>query len=87
MTLVNICTRICLPYTVKIMLSKDFDFEKSIKELEQIAQSLENEQITLNESIALFEKGVILSKECSEYLENAKQKIITLTEKESENND
>ncbi len=68
------------------MLSKDFDFEKSIKELEKIADCLENEQISLDESIALFEKGVILSKNCSEYLENAKQKIITLTEKESENN-
>ena len=66
------------------MVSKDFDFEKSIKELEKIAASLENEQITLDESIALFEKGVALSKDCSQYLENAKQKIITLTEKESE---
>ena len=68
------------------MLSKDFDFEKSIKELEKIAASLENEQITLDESIALFEKGVKLSKDCSEYLDSAKQKIITLTEKESEDN-
>lgn len=71
------------------MLSKDFDFEKSIKELEKIANSLENEQISLDESIALFEKGVKLSKDCLEYLEAAKQKIITLTEleEESENND
>lgn len=71
------------------MLSKDFDFEKSIKELEKIANSLENEQISLDESITLFEKGVKLSKDCSEYLENAKQKIITLTEleEESKNND
>ena len=68
------------------MFSKDFDFEKSIKELEKIADSLENEQISLDESIALFEKGVTLSKECTEYLENAKQKIVTLTEKESEAN-
>ena len=69
------------------MLSKDFDFEKSVKELEKIASSLENEQITLDESIALFEKGVKLSKECSQYLENAKQKIVLLTEAEDENND
>ena len=69
------------------MLSKDFDFEKSIKELENIANSLENEQISLDESIALFEKGVKLSKDCSEYLENAKQKIVMLAQKESEDND
>lgn len=66
------------------MLSKDFDFEKSIKELEKIANSLENEQISLDESIALFEKGVRLSKDCSEYLESAKQKIVALTEAEEE---
>ena len=68
------------------MISTDFDFEKSIKELEEIAKKLENEQITLDESIALFEQGVLLSKACSEYLENAKQKITNLTEKESDNN-
>ena len=68
------------------MFSNNFDFEKSIKELEEIAKKLENEQISLDESIALFEQGVLLSKDCSEYLENAKQKIITLTEKESDNN-
>ena len=69
------------------MISKDFNFEKSIKELEQIAIALENEQLSLDESISLFEKGVKLSRECSQYLENAKQKIVLLTEAEDENND
>lgn len=71
------------------MLSKDFDFEKSLKKLEQIASQLDSDQISLDDSIALFEKGVTLSKECSLYLDNAKQKIIMLTEaqKESEKND
>ena len=68
-----------------IMVSKDFDFEKSIKELEKIAISLENEQISLDKSIELFEIGVKISKDCSEYLENAKQRIVALTEKESDN--
>ena len=67
------------------MSSKDFDFEKSIKELEKIADSLENDQISLDESIKLFEKGVKLSKDCSQYLENAKQKIISLTDAQEEN--
>ena len=66
------------------MLSNNFDFEKSIKELETIANSLENEQISLDESMALFEKGVRLSKDCSKYLEDAKQKIISLTEAQEE---
>ncbi len=71
------------------MLSKDFDFEKSIKELEEISSMLEDEQISLEKSISLFEKGIMLSKDCSTYLDNAKQKIIMLTElqEESDNND
>lgn len=70
------------------MISKDFNFEKSIKELEEISNGLENEQISLDESIALFEKGIKLSKDCSQYLESAKQKIVMLTEieEESDNN-
>lgn len=71
------------------MISKDFDFEKSINELEKIAKSLEEEQTSLEDSIALFEKGIQLSKECSLYLDNVKQRIVSLTEseEESENND
>ena len=68
------------------MLSNDFDFEKSLKELEKIADSLENEKTSLDESILLFEKGVKLSKDCTEYLENAKQKIVLLTDAQEENN-
>ncbi len=70
------------------MPSQNFNFEKSLKELEDIASSLENTQISLDESIALFEKGVKLSKDCTEYLENAKQKIVMLDDvKESADND
>ena len=71
------------------MASKDFDFEQSLNELEQIASSLEKEQTSLDEAVGLFERGIKLSKQCSDYLESAKQKIITLTEadKESADND
>ncbi len=67
------------------MISKDFDFEKALKELDDIANKLEDNQVSLDESIVLFEEGVKLSRACTEYLENAKQKIITLTEAEEEN--
>ena len=61
-------------------------FEKNLAELESVVKALEASDVSLEEMIALFEKGVKLSKDCSEYLESAKQKIITLTEKESEDN-
>lgn len=68
-------------------MSKDFDFEKSLKELEDTVNLLEKGDMTLDESIKAYEKGIKLSKECSMYLENAKQKIISLSEAESQNND
>lgn len=61
------------------------NFEKSLIELENIIAKLESEEVSLDESIALFEKGVALSNECRKTLETAENKIITLTEAEGEN--
>lgn len=66
------------------MLSKDFNFEKSLEELETIAKNLDDENISVDKSVELFEKGVKLSRDCSQYLENVKQKIILLSEAEKE---
>lgn len=62
------------------------NFENSLLDLENIIKKLESNEVTLEESIALFEKGVKLSDNCRKTLETAEQKIITLTEAE-ENND
>ena len=66
-------------------MSRSNDFEKSISELEKIVSLLESGDITLDESIKLFERGTKLAGECRKTLETAKQKIITLTEAEEEN--
>ena len=70
------------------MASKKIDFEESLKELSKIVELLESGECTLDESIALFEKGMKISKDCSQTLENARQKIVALTDAEgmSENN-
>lgn len=65
-------------------LSKDFNFEESLARLEKIAESLENNDTTIEQSVTLFQEGVQLSKECSAYLDNVKQKTITLTDAEKE---
>lgn len=65
-------------------LSKDFDFEESLARLEKIAESLEDNDTTIEQSVTLFQEGVKLSKECSAYLDNVKQKIISLTDAEKE---
>jgi exodeoxyribonuclease VII small subunit len=50
-------------------------FEKNITRLQEISELLENENIGLEESIALYEEGVILSRTCMDELKNAELKI------------
>lgn len=65
----------------------DNNFENSLKELENIISRLESDEVSLEEAIALFEKGVKLTDVCRKTLEKAENKIITLTQAESEEND
>lgn len=66
-------------------MSKNTDFEKSLDELEKIVEELQNGDISLDESIKLFERGMELSGECRKTLESARQKITALTKEEQEN--
>ncbi|MBQ7751682.1 MAG: exodeoxyribonuclease VII small subunit [Clostridia bacterium] len=53
-------------------------FEKSIKELEEIVNKLENGDASLSESLELFEKGIKLAKECNKMLDEAEKKVSVL---------
>ena len=66
------------------MEKSELNFETGIKELEQIADKLEKENLNLDESVNLFEKGMELSKKCSEILENAEKRITKIIVKEDE---
>lgn len=48
------------------------EFEKMMEELTGITEKLESGKLTLSESMELFEKGVSLTKKCSELLEKRK---------------
>ncbi|MCQ2478265.1 MAG: exodeoxyribonuclease VII small subunit [Clostridia bacterium] len=61
-------------------MENGIQFEDKLKELELIAHKLESADVSLEESIKLFEKGMQISKECSDALNDAKQKITLLTE-------
>ena len=47
-------------------MSEKKTFEESLAELEKIASKLEGGDLGLDEAIKEFEKGIKLSKECSE---------------------
>ena len=66
------------------MSDKTIDFEKSLSSLEKIVEQLEKGDISLEESISLFEEGMKNSLDCKKALENAKTKIVELTEFEAE---
>ena len=50
-------------------------FEEALKKLETIVQQLENEEITLEDSVTLYEEGIQLSKFCTEILQRAELRI------------
>lgn len=51
------------------------DYEANIKELENIVNKLNNEKIGLDESIELYNKGIIIAKKSLEELKTFKGKI------------
>ena len=57
------------------MAKNNFIFEDSIDELEDIVKKLEGSDISLQESIKLYEKGIKLSNKCNDVLEKAELKI------------
>lgn len=54
------------------------DFEKSFERLEKIVQKLESEELSLDESLKLFEEGIGLSRFCHRRLEEVEKKIETI---------
>jgi len=61
----------------------DFNFENALLELEKTVDLLEKGDIPLAEALGEFEKGIKLSKDLAKFLEEAKQKIVTLSDIES----
>lgn len=51
------------------------DFEKSITELESLVEKLEGGDLSLEESLKAFERGVRLTRECQGALEAAETKV------------
>ncbi|MBP3384366.1 MAG: exodeoxyribonuclease VII small subunit [Firmicutes bacterium] len=54
-------------------------FEESLKKLEAASENLKKDNISLEDALKNFEKGIKYYNECSEILNSAKQKIETYT--------
>jgi exodeoxyribonuclease VII small subunit len=57
------------------------DFEKSLQSLEKIVSNRESGELGLEESLAQFEKGIKLARNCQDTLTNAEFRVEQLIEK------
>ncbi|RDL44620.1 exodeoxyribonuclease VII small subunit [Marinomonas piezotolerans] len=55
-------------------------FEENLSDLETIVTQLESNQLSLEDALKAFEKGVKLSKDCQSVLTQAEQKVQILLE-------
>lgn len=55
-------------------------FENQLKRLQAIVAELENSDVPLEKSVALYKEGVELAKACREQLKAAKQEVSILSE-------
>ena len=55
--------------------NKKITFEEALKELEEIVDNLNNDEIELEKAISAYEKGMELKKICEQRLKEAKLRI------------
>jgi exodeoxyribonuclease VII small subunit len=58
------------------------DFETSLDALEQLVEKMEHGEMSLEESLAAYERGVGLSRRCQGALEQAELRVRLLTDPE-----
>jgi len=54
-------------------------FEEALNELESLVETMEQGDLTLEESLKSFERGVVLTRTCQQALKNAEQKVEILS--------
>ena len=62
------------------------NFEKTFTELEELVKKMEGGDLSLEESLKYFERGMLLTKNCQQALNKAEQKVRILLEKSNKNN-
>tara|TARA_B100000405_G_scaffold206468_1_gene145190 strand:+ start:66 stop:299 length:234 start_codon:yes stop_codon:yes gene_type:complete len=63
---------------------KEIDFEKALEQLEGIVEDLESGDLSLENSLKSFEKGIKLARQCQEQLSKAELQVQKLIEENGE---
>ncbi len=69
------------PTTTKKVATTALDFEQSFKQLENLVESLENNDLALEDALKKFEQGIKLTQTCQKSLNKAEQKVQVLMKK------
>jgi exodeoxyribonuclease VII small subunit len=70
--------------TLKAVIEAPPDFETAMRDLEELVERLEQGDLPLEESLAAFERGVLLTRACQTALKEAEQKVEILLRKAGE---
>ena len=63
---------------------KQPDFEKALQELESLVTRLESGEMSLDESLSEFKRGVELTRHCQTVLDKAQQSVEQLLDNDNE---
>ncbi len=61
---------------------QSLNYEQAFSELEEIVNGLETNQKTLEEALALYERGQALAQRCAELLDQAELRVRALSQEE-----
>ncbi len=64
--------------------AKKAGYEAAVTQLESLVKQLEQGDITLEESLSLYEKGVLLTRDCQKSLQAAEQKVRMLLKQDGQ---
>ncbi len=62
-------------------MEEEMSFEEALSKLEEVVNHLEEGKLTLEDSLAKFEEGILLTRMCNKRLVEAKQKVEKLIER------
>ncbi|SNR86881.1 Exodeoxyribonuclease VII small subunit [Anaerovirgula multivorans] len=61
---------------------KKMNYEKAMKRLEDVIEQLENKELSLDDSLKLFQEGIDLYRLCNAKLNEAEEKIQMIVEED-----
>lgn len=65
---------------------KIYPFEEALEKLSALVEKMENGDLSLEESLKIFEEGIKLSKDCQNALSDAEKKVQALLLEEDQTN-